>query len=315
MTIGVFIVDDSELARDVLRRVMDQLPEIAVVGTAPSVEEALQSPSLARAEVVLLDLWLPGRSGLGVVRQLVQERSVIVVSDSPESSPVGREALAQGASAVFCKADLGREEGRQRLLAAIRAASKQSGSVHAVVAVVGSTGAMTALERLIPALVGVRASLLVLQHMPDGRERQLAEWISSLGIPARPARSSDAIEVGRALVATSGGHLVVTSPGRVAVRVGEPVDGHMPAATALLESAAQLGPRLVVVVLSGMGKDGAAAIPKLIESGATCFALAPEDCTATSMPEAALRASGRVASVRLSALGDRVKGAVRRVGR
>jgi two-component system chemotaxis response regulator CheB len=315
MTIGVFITDDSDLARELIRRVIGMTQDVVVVGSAASVEETMAHPGLARADVVILDLWLPGRSGLGVVRELAGQRSVIVVSDNPETSPLGREALAQGAAAVFCKTDLGKAEGRDRFLAAIRAASRRPGREHPVVAVVGSTGAMAGLERVVPALVGAEVSLIVLQHMPIGRERELAKWITSLGVPTRPARTSDALEIGRGIVATSAGHLVVTGPSRVAVKPGDPVDGHLPAASELLRSATRLGRRLVAVVLSGMGRDGAVAIPALLEAGAACIALAPEDCTAPSMPQAAIDASVRVSPVRLADLAVRVESAVRIAGR
>ena len=315
MTVGVFIVEDSEVARELVRRVIDDAPDLVVVGVATSVEEALAHPQLDNADVVLLDMWLPGRSGLGVVRQLAAERSVIVVSDNAEGSPMGREALAQGAAAVFEKAELARPAGRQRLCGAVRGASKRAGSAHAVVAIVGSTGAMTALERIVPAIAKEPISLLVLQHMPAGREGDLARFLTSLGMPSRTAKTSDAIEIGRALVATAEGHLVVSGPSRVSVVHGPPVDGHVPAATELLRSAARLGPRLVAVVLSGMGRDGADAVSGLIGAGATVLALSPRDCAAPSMPAAALAASTRVSAVPLDALPTRVQSFARIAGR
>lgn len=308
--IRVYITEDSDLSAEILRRTLEASSDIRVVGRARSAEELLSSGGLSNVDVVLLDMWLPGRAGLAVVKQITRECAVIIVSDSPESSPVGREAAAQGAAAVFCKADLSNEAGAERLRAAIRNAARgRPDTPHPVVAVVGSTGSMNGMKEVALALRETTASLLVVQHMPVGREAAYAEWITTLGVPSRVARTSDAIEVGRGLVASGEGHMVVTTPHRVGLDPRPPLDGHRPSGTILLQSAAILGSRLIAVVLSGMGRDGADAIPGLIERGATCFVQAPEDCVAPSMPMAALAASAAVRSLRI----DRIANHLRRV--
>ncbi len=277
----------------------------------------LASEERRTADVLLLDMWMPGRQGLGAIRELSADQPVILVSDTPPSSPIAREAQAQGAVAVFAKAELADEAGAERLRAAVRAAvGRGEARPPPVVAIVGSTGAIRAMQELATGLRGAVASVLIVQHMPHGREASFAEWLTGFGLPTRPVWRSDVLEVRRALLATGAGHMVLKDRGRVAVESGVPVGGHMPSGTVLLQSAASLGGRLVAVILSGMGNDGAAAVGAVLDAGGRCVVQAPEDCVAPSMPLSALEVSPKVRPVRLIDSGDAVRRVVvRGVGR
>lgn len=311
--IHVVITEDSDVAAQLLARALEAAPDIHVVGRFVSVEDLMKSSKRLLADVIMLDMWLPGRHGLGVIRELARERPVIVVSDIPDGSPLAREAVAQGAAAVFAKKELATDAGVTRLRAAVRAAVRERPVwLQPVVAIVGSTGAMVALRKLLPSLAGAEASTLIVQHMPPGREASFAEWVTSLGVPARPASGSDALEVGRALVATSIGHLVIDGPQRVASRPGPAFEGHCPSGTVLLESAALLADRLVAVILSGMGSDGAIGVAKVVERGATCLVQAPASCAVDSMPTASLAVSSRVRALPIEELGPAIAAQVSR---
>jgi len=311
--IHVVITEDSDVAAQLLARALEATPDIHVVARFVSVEELMRSRQRLVADVIMLDMWLPGRNGLGVIRELARDRPVVVVSDIPDGSPLAREAVAQGAAAVFAKAELATDGGVARLRAVVRSAVRERPVwLQPVVAIVGSTGAMVALRRLLPSLAGAEASTLIVQHMPPGREASFAEWVTSLGVPARPASGSDALEVGRALVATSLGHLVLDGTQRVASRVGPAFEGHCPSGTVLLESATALGERLVAVILSGMGSDGAAGVAKVVERGAACVVQAPAACAVSSMPTAALAVSPRVRALGIDELGPAIAAQISR---
>jgi len=311
MTTKVVVVEDSKIAAEHVRRVLGASSEIEILGSFVGATELLASDLLRAADVVVLDLLLPDRSGLSVVREISERCAVVIVSDSDPDSPLAREAIAQGASTFVSKRDLASDVGCDRLRAEVQDAPAREGraSTRAVI-MVGSTGAIDAMERTAAELKGIDAGLVVLLHLPPEREQGLARVFGSLGWRARVARQGDAIRVGHALIAPAGRHLQLTSAGRVQLARGEPLGGHMPSATCLLRSASTMATRVIAIVFSGMGRDGAEAIRGLVEAGATVLAQDPTQCIAPSMPSAALAESTRVRRVPLPGLASTIRRAV-----
>jgi two-component system chemotaxis response regulator CheB len=103
------------------------------------------------------------------------------------------------------------------------------------------------------------------------------------------AKDGDALVPGAVLIAPPAQHLVVSQRGRVALRGGEPRDGHIPSGTLLLESAAKAyGRRTVGVVLTGMGTDGAEGMLAIKNAGGKTVAQSQESCVVFGMPGASI---------------------------
>ena len=316
MTIHVVITDDSDISAEVLRRALSVAPDIRVVGRARGVDELMASQWPGRADVILLDIWMPGRTSLGVVNELSQRAAVLVVSDADEDSPLAREAVAQGASGFVCKRTLAGAEGGQRLRVAVReAATAQLQSPGPCVAVVGSSGAMPALGEIAAELGSSSASVLIVQHMPTGRDQAFAAWLTELGLPATTAVHGDRLRPGRALVAPGDRHLVLNPDGAtVGLHRGPLVEGHRPSGSVLLGSLVPLGARAVAVILSGMGSDGATGVEAVLGVGGSCLVQDPIDCAVGSMPSASLAVSQQVRAYRRDQLGVSILRRVRRIG-
>lgn len=103
--IRVFIADDHELVRLALRTVIDEEPDLAVVGEAASGEEALESLASAGPDVVLLDVRMPGIGGVETCRSIrtyhPDIRVVVLTSYDDDEDVFGM--LAAGASAYLMK--------------------------------------------------------------------------------------------------------------------------------------------------------------------------------------------------------------------
>jgi len=103
------------------------------------------------------------------------------------------------------------------------------------------------------------------------------------------ARQGAAPRAGRVSLAPGGRHLTFT--GRSALRVqlaeGPPVSGHQPSIDAMFRSAVPFGERVSAVLLTGMGRDGAAGLAELREAGARTFAQTEASCVIFGMPRVA----------------------------
>ncbi|MCR9191977.1 MAG: UvrY/SirA/GacA family response regulator transcription factor [Gammaproteobacteria bacterium] len=115
--INVLIVDDHALVRMGIRRLLDDLPDIAVVGEAENGERALDFIRTHRPDVVLLDMKMPGIDGWEVTRRLHKShpevKIIAVTALSTDSLP--SRVLQLGAMGYLTK-----ESGSQELAAAIR---------------------------------------------------------------------------------------------------------------------------------------------------------------------------------------------------
>jgi two-component system chemotaxis response regulator CheB len=313
--IRVVVADDSEIAAAFLERLLEADAQIRVVGRARNGAELLAMPQRGIAQVILLDVLMPEVGGLSVLPRLTARCPVIAISSVAEGSAVPMEALSLGAVAFFSKRDLAKPEEAERLREAVRsAAGRPSAGTRAarparaqsVVLVGGSTGAILPLEQLIRDLQGSSVPVLVVQHMPEGKDDTLPHLLNSRGLAASVATNGAPLTA-KTFVAPAGRHMEIDAHDRIRLLDSPPVNGHRPSADVLFRSAARLGHRAVGVVLSGLGNDGADGIGALADQGGLCFAQHPDDCQASSMPRAALAMSRRVKPVRAMHLGQAVR--------
>jgi DNA-binding NarL/FixJ family response regulator len=99
-SIGVLICDDNESMRNVLRDVIGLRPSLRVIGLAIDGDEAIAEATRLQPDVILLDLAMPYRTGLGALPELVQvapEARIIVLSSLARAS-VGQAVIELGAA-------------------------------------------------------------------------------------------------------------------------------------------------------------------------------------------------------------------------
>jgi DNA-binding NarL/FixJ family response regulator len=121
----VFIVDDHAMFRDGLRQVINLEPDMAVSGDAPGAEQALADIQRSQPHLVIVDISLPGMSGIELIKTIkrdYEDLPVLVVSMHAESLYAER-ALRAGAMGYVMKS-----EPAGTLLAAIRKVLR--GEVH-----------------------------------------------------------------------------------------------------------------------------------------------------------------------------------------
>jgi two-component system response regulator NreC len=121
MALRVLIVDDHPVLRSGLKNILALLPEVEVAGEAASAAEALRQAARLRPGLVLLDLTLPDRNGLVVLRQLHAqwpEMRILVLTMHDEEDYV-KEAFAAGASGYVLK-----QAADTELVSAVRAVAR-----------------------------------------------------------------------------------------------------------------------------------------------------------------------------------------------
>lgn len=162
--------------------------------------------------------------------------------------------------------------------------------IEAVV-VGASAGGVDALLRVFGHLrKGFGVPILVVLHLPDERESQLARVFGHrLAVPVEEARDKQDIVPGTLYVATPGYHLSVEADRSLSLSLEEPVHHSRPSIDVLFESAADVyGQKLLAVVLTGANTDGACGLAKVRELGGITVVQDPAEAQVSTMPEAAL---------------------------
>jgi two-component system chemotaxis response regulator CheB len=154
-----------------------------------------------------------------------------------------------------------------------------------------STGGPHAVLSVLSALpADLPQAVLVIQHMAEGFIAGLASWLDQLvPLPVSVGESGRRLEPGTVTIAPSGGNLLVQDDRlRVLVVPPEPGQFHVPGIDATMRSVADaLGPDAVGVLLTGMGRDGAAGLLAMRGRGAFTVGQDEATCAVYGMPAAA----------------------------
>jgi two-component system, chemotaxis family, protein-glutamate methylesterase/glutaminase len=347
----IVVADDSRLMRRMLSDALAK-QGFDVVATAADGDEALAACNEHRPDALTLDLAMPGMDGIGVLRALragkAQPVPVVVVSAfSPAHGARAVDALAEGAFDLVPKpafgeglesftAELGRKvheaahSGRvRRPVAAVapRRPGGRGGRVHIptakrpaavgkrLVVIACSTGGPKALGELIPQLPSpLGAGLVIVQHMPPGFTASLATRLDAASpLAVVEAAGGESLAPGSALLAPGGAHLRLTGDRHAQLSDDAPVGGLKPRADFTIEDAAKhWGSRMVLVVLTGMGRDGLEGARAVKAAGGRVLVEAESTCTVYGMPRAVAEAGLADEILPLDELADAI---VREAGR
>ncbi len=167
------------------------------------------------------------------------------------------------------------------------------GSSEKLIIIGASTGGTEAIREFLQQMPSDCPGILIVQHMPEGFTRSFAQRLDSLcRISVKEAEHGDRVLPGHAYLAPGHSHLLLARSGAnyvTALDQGPPVNRHRPSVDVLFESAAaNAGRNALGVILTGMGKDGAAGMLKMREAGAINFAQDEASCVVFGMPREAI---------------------------
>jgi two-component system, chemotaxis family, protein-glutamate methylesterase/glutaminase len=341
--IRVLVVDDSAFVRQALTRMLGAAPDVEVVGTAGDGQEGLEKVRELRPDVVTLDVKMPRMGGLEALRRIMAECPTAVLllsSHTSEGAEVTLRGLDLGAMDFVDKSSVQGHMNlsgladellaKVRVLASIpherlaKAASPPRAAPPparherpAEVVVIGtSTGGPSALQAVIPRLPrDLATAILVVQHMPAGFTRSLAERLHQRSaLPVREAQDGELVPRGAVLIAPGGVHMKVRRRGgqpRVWLDLEPRSALHRPSVDVLMASVAKTyGARSMGIVLTGMGADGVEGLRAIREAGGRTLAESQETCVIYGMPKAAVEAGVVEDTVPLPRVADEILAAV-----
>jgi two-component system, chemotaxis family, protein-glutamate methylesterase/glutaminase len=324
--IRVLIVDDSAVVRKVFSEELSQERDIEIIGTAPDPYVAREKIVALKPDVITLDIEMPRMDGLTFLGKLMKHFPIpviIVSSLTREGGELALEAMDLGAVDVISKpseaysvgdmsvqladkirgaakvniVDLktrGKKVAKQATLVQKRSLSE---TTNKIIAIGSSTGGTEALKEVLIKLPPSTPGIMIVQHMPPNFTTSFAERLDSLcRINVKEAEDGDAVLPGHALLAPGNYHMVMRRSGAryyVNVKNGPLVCHQRPAVDVLFNSVAAFGgANALGVILTGMGKDGAAGMLKMHDAGAKNIAQDEKSCVVFGMPKEAIATGG-----------------------
>ena len=129
--IKLMIADDHTLVREGMKKILEEMPDVVVAGEATTGQEVIQKILSDDYDIVLLDISMPGRDGIDVLKELKGRKPklpILIVSMFPEEDYAVR-ALMAGAAGYLTK-----ESASEELIAAIRKVTTGGKYISAAVA-------------------------------------------------------------------------------------------------------------------------------------------------------------------------------------
>jgi two-component system, chemotaxis family, protein-glutamate methylesterase/glutaminase len=329
MKTKVLVIDDSALIRSLLTEMINEQKDMEVVGTAPDPIVAREMIKQLNPDVLTLDVEMPKMDGLDFLEKLMRLRPmpVVMVSTLTErGSEITMRALELGATDFVTKPKMSISAGMReytdlitdkiRIASKARISSLQRTAKHGndgtaapvllrnplissekLLIIGASTGGTEAIKSFLTQMPSDCPGILITQHMPAGFTKSFANRLDTLcRISVKEAVDGERVLPGHAYIAPGDQHLLLGRSGANYVTKlsdAEPVSRHKPSVDVLFNSAADnAGKNAIGIILTGMGKDGAAGMARMKQAGAYNFAQNEESCVVYGMPKEAVAHGG-----------------------
>ena len=308
----IAIVNDQPLAVEMMKRTLARVPAYSIAWIARDGIEAVRQCARDTPDLVLMDLFMPVLDGVEATRRIMQATpcAILIVTANVAES-VSKVFAAMGAGALDAVSTPILDESEtapspllvkinmiQRLIAPRQprspgtlAAQPAAAPLREPLIVIGaSTGGPAVLQTLLAALPrDFAAALVIVQHVDVQFAGELARWLGqSSQLPVNVARPGDRPQPAQVLVAATNDHLVLTARRQLDYQP-EPVDyPYRPSVNVFFDSVARYWPQPGLgILLTGMGRDGAAGLLNLREAGWQTIAQDRDSCAVYGMPRAA----------------------------
>ena len=312
MTVTVLVVDDSPTMRGLITAALRRDPEIEVVGSAADPLEAREAIKRLNPDVITLDIEMPNMNGLEFLEKIMRLRPMPVVMVSTLTQAGAEITLAAlelgavdavgkpsaGITAVEAFADLA-----AKVKVAARSRVRAGGTTPAprpdadyrvnkdmVLAIGASTGGVEALLTILSSFPADCPATVVTQHMPATFTRSFAARLDKASA-ATVAEASDGAPLAPGCIYIAPGgeaHLEVSGiTPRCRLIRSDTVSGHRPSVDVLFRSVARLRRPMTGVILTGMGRDGAAGLLEMRQAGGRTLGQDEASSVVYGMPRAA----------------------------
>jgi two-component system response regulator WspF len=324
----IAIVNDTAIALNTLRRIVQSVPHYQVIWTAKNGHEAINKCQRNPPDLILMDLIMPVMDGVAATQHIMKYSPcaiLIVTSSTADNISQVYAAMGYGALDVVDTPMIGTKkyvDMTDKLLDKIATIAKliknssvspkvkserQNSSFASMqlIAIGSSTGGPKALATILSKLpANMNAAIAIVQHVDGHFSSGFADWLNQqTPLPVRLAIAGDRLQKGTVLVAGTNDHLCL-KPDLTLTYTQEPIDyPYRPSVDVFFHSLAQHWKKKgTAILLTGMGKDGAEGLNALKIQGWHTIAQNQESCIVYGMPKAAVELNAAVQVLSLDSI-------------
>ncbi len=316
----IAIVTDTAIALNTLRKIIQFVPDYQLIWTAKNGKEAISKCQENLPDLILMDLMMPVMDGVAATQHIMKHSpcAILIVTKSTEDNIAQvYAAMGYGALDVVDTPVIDPEkyaDMTEKLLnkiARIAKLIKKSSTSSKIkserqnpiftslelVAIGSSTGGPKALATILSELpANFNAAIAIVQHVDGHFSSGFADWLNQqTPLPVRLAVPGDRLQKGTVLIAGTNDHLCL-KPDLTLAYTKNPIDyPYRPSVDVFFHSLAQhWHKKATAILLTGMGKDGAAGLNALKLQGWHTIAQNQESCIVYGMPKAAVELDAAV---------------------
>jgi len=318
-TISLLIAEDSRTQREMLLYLIEEAGGFDVVGTAADGVEVVEKTEKLRPDIVLMDCHMPRADGFEATRTIMSRcpTPIVMCSSTLSQDEMGHtfDAIKSGALAFLPKPSVEDADATDKAAALVRtlrlmsevkvvgrraqpinaARQKQTAAgrtrAFSVACIAGSTGAPGVIADILSDLEGKpQLPILIVQHMAAGFVQGFANWLAGVSkLRVQVATNGTTPMAGEVYLAPDDRHMGINERGQIWLSDAPPIEGFRPSADHLFRSVARFrGATAIGVLLTGMGRDGAAGLGELRGAGALTIAQDEATCVVFGMPREAI---------------------------
>lgn len=328
----VLIVDDSKTIRQILTKIISEDPMLEVIAQTENPLDVEDLILKHKPDVITLDIHMPQMDGVTLLKKINARFSipcVMISSISKEEGTQVLDALEAGAIDYIQKPQMSdlREvsiqiQERIKTAAQVKVKKRSKNITKSIISnslldkqnliVIGSsTGGTEALKEILQSLPKEIPPILIVQHIPPVFSAAFAKRLNDLcPFEVKEAEHGDEIKPNRVIIAQGAKQMGIKAlKDKLIISVNDdpPMNRHKPSVDYLFSSASNLGSKkIVAVILTGMGADGAKMMKKLRDQGVRTIAQDKETCVVFGMPREAIEMNAAEFILPLEKIGNKI---------
>lgn len=348
--VKVIVVDDSAFMRKMISDMIEENEAMEVVATARNGQELITKLEKYDVDIITLDVEMPIMDGLSTLKEMKARninKKVIMVS-AVTNSKLTLECLQEGAVDFILKPsgsislDIDKIKldlinkiitisslnnktiekksskfslNKELVKNNIKSIGTRSNGTYKAIVIAASTGGPKAVHSVVDLLPeDINVPIFIVQHMPQGFTKAFADRLNrNCKLKVKEAVNEDIIEKNNIYIAPGGYHMEIASKERIILTKEPTLWGVRPAADKLFKSAAKVyKDKLISVVLTGMGRDGAEGTVEVKAFNGYTISQDEESCVIYGMPKITFQTGAVDEVLSLNDIGNRLAQLVRR---
>ena len=308
--INLLIADDSDVVKKILKNELEKNdPNIKILDFAKNGIEAYDKTISLNPDIVIMDIRMPYLNGLEATKKIVTEQMIpVIIFSASSKEDTNILEITKYHNVIFIEKPKGfnYNEVSQELIIKINELFKNKEVLSEdrknlikkdkvfkpdIICIGASTGGTDVISEILKNLDSkVKTPIAIIQHITEGFNTKFADWLKNFTErEIKIISKKQELEPNCVYIPDNNAHLLFSPDKKVYTSYAKLHPTFCPSVDVTFKSLAEaFSTKAMAIILTGMGKDGAEGMLKVLNSGGYTIAQNKESCVVFGMPKAAL---------------------------